>query len=84
MSLFLFNCRLIEPAGVRLFFLPGTIGNNLIAVVGAVGKVKIPLPWRDFQAEWESPAFGLFREAAFPTALLPTNSAIPPRKLVET
>jgi hypothetical protein len=32
----------------------------------------------DFQAEWESPAVGLFHGAAFSTAQLPTNSAIQP------
>jgi hypothetical protein len=47
-------------------------------VVGAVGKVKIPPPLRDFQAEGESPAFGLFQGAAFSTAHLPTNSAKEP------
>ena len=39
------------------------------AVVGAVEKVKIPLRLRDFQGEWESPAFGLFHGTAFSTAL---------------
>jgi hypothetical protein len=48
------------------------------AAVGAVVKVEIPLPLRDFQAEWESPDFGLFHAAAFSTALLPTNSATEP------
>jgi hypothetical protein len=33
---------------------------------------------RDFQAEGESPAGGLFHAAAFSTALLPTNSATEP------
>jgi hypothetical protein len=47
-------------------------------VVGAVGKVKIPPLLQDFQAQGESPAFGLFHEAAFSTALLPTNSATEP------
>jgi hypothetical protein len=40
--------------------------------------VEISLQLRDFQAPWESPAFGLFLEAAFSIALLPTNSAIEP------
>jgi hypothetical protein len=35
---------------------------------------------RDFQAEGESPAGGLFHAAAFSTALLPTNSATEPDK----
>jgi hypothetical protein len=39
-------------------------------VVGALEKVGIPPLLRDFQAEWESPAVGLFRGAAFSTALL--------------
>ena len=47
-------------------------------VVGAVGKGEIPSLSRDFQAERESPAFGLFLEAAFSTAFLPTNSATEP------
>jgi hypothetical protein len=47
-------------------------------VVGAVGKVKIPPLLRDFQAQGESPACGLFHGAAFSTALLPTNSAKEP------
>jgi len=48
-------------------------------VVGAVGKVKIQPLLRDFQAEGESPALGLFHGAAFSTALLPTNSAKEPK-----
>jgi hypothetical protein len=47
-------------------------------VVGAVGKVKIPPLLRDFQAQGESPACGLFHGAAFSTAHLPTNSAKEP------
>jgi hypothetical protein len=43
-----------------------------------VEKVEIPLRLRDFQAQWESPAFGLFHGAAFSTAILPINSAIDP------
>jgi hypothetical protein len=43
-----------------------------------VGKVGIPPRLRDFQAEGESPAGGLFHAAAFSTALLPTNSATEP------
>ena len=49
-------------------------------VAGAVGKVKIQPLRRDFQAEGESPVFGLFHGAAFSTALLPTNSAKKPEK----
>jgi hypothetical protein len=45
-----------------------------------VGKVEIPPLLRDFQAQGESPAFGLFYGAAFSTALLPTNSAKEPEK----
>jgi hypothetical protein len=40
--------------------------------------VGIPPRLRDFQAEGESPAGGLFHAAAFSTALLPTNSATEP------
>ena len=47
-------------------------------VVGEVGKGEILSLSRDFQAERESPAFGLFLEAAFSTAFLPTNSATEP------
>lgn len=43
----------------------------------AVGKVKIPLRLRDFQVQWESPAFGLSHGTAFSTALLPTDGAEP-------
>jgi hypothetical protein len=50
---------------------------KLIAVAGAVGKVKIPRRLRDFQVHWESPAFGLFHGTAFSTALLPTGGAEP-------
>jgi len=42
--------------------------------------VGIPPPLRDFQAEWESPAFGLFHAASFSTALLPIDSATEPLK----
>src|ERR1019366_5394994 len=42
-------------------------------VVGAVEKVEIPRRLRDFQAQWESPALGLFHGAACSTALLPIN-----------
>jgi len=51
---------------------------SYLVVAGAVGKVGIPPLLRDFQAEGESPAFGLFHGAAFSTALLPTNSAKEP------
>jgi hypothetical protein len=44
-----------------------------------VEKVEIPLRLRDFQAQWESPAFGLFHGAVFSTALLPTDCAIDPK-----
>lgn len=47
-------------------------------MAGAVGKVEIPLLLWDFPAEWESPALGLFRAAAFSPALLPTNGATEP------
>ena len=47
------------------------------AVVRAVGKVKIPLRLRDFQVEWESPAFGLFHGTAFSTALLSIAGTAP-------
>ena len=43
---------------------------SLTVVAGAVGKVEIPPLLRDFQAEWESPASGLFHVAPFSTALL--------------
>ena len=61
----------------RLSFL-GDPGANFFCglienVVGAVGKVKIPMRLRDFQVEWESPAFGLFHATAFSTALVPTQ-----------
>ena len=42
-------------------------------------NVEISLLLRDFQAEWESPVFGLFRGAPFSTALLPLNSAMEPQ-----
>jgi hypothetical protein len=45
-----------------------------------VEKVEIPLPLWDFQAQWKSPAFGLFREAAFSTAPLPPNCAVDPKR----
>src|SRR5215469_16620309 len=47
-------------------------------------KCEIPLLLRDFQAEWESPAVGLFHAAAFSTAFLPANSATEPKKLRHT
>jgi hypothetical protein len=47
-------------------------------VVGAVKKLEISPPLRDFQAEWESPSPGLFPGAGFSTALLPANTAIDP------
>src|SRR5215469_4090842 len=43
-------------------------------------KCEIPLLLRDFQAEWESPAVGLFHAAAFSTAFLPANSATEPKR----
>jgi hypothetical protein len=52
---------------------------KLTVVVGAVGKVKIPMRLRDFQVEWESPAFGLFHGTAFSTALVPTECATEPK-----
>ena len=71
------NRRLSESAGAQLFFLPGEF-ETLTVVAGAVVKVEIPPQLRDFQAQWESPAVGLFHEAAFSTARLPTNSAKDP------
>ena len=66
----------------RLSFL-GDPGANFFCglienVVGAVGKVKIPMRLRDFQVEWESPAFGLFHGTAFSTALVPKDCATEP------
>jgi hypothetical protein len=78
MSLFFDNCRLIEPAGVQLFLFLGCNPKNETAAVGAVEKVGIPPSLRDFQAPWESLAFGLFHEASFSIALLPTDTAIEP------
>src|SRR6266851_4034558 len=49
-------------------------------VAGAVEKVEISLRLRDFQAQWKSPALGLFRGAAFSTALLPPNCAVDPEE----
>jgi hypothetical protein len=69
-----------RPSG-RSSFLgdPGAIffwgSSKKNAAVGAVGKVKIPLPLRDFQVEWESPAFGLFHGTSFSTALVSTDCA---------
>jgi len=42
-------------------------------------KCGIPPLLRDFQAQWESPLFGLFHVAAFSIAHLPTNCAIEPK-----
>jgi hypothetical protein len=47
-----------------------------------VGKVKTPPPLRNFQAQWESLAFGLFHEASFSIALLPTDTAIEPQVVI--
>src|ERR1035437_913540 len=63
-----------RPVLMRLF-LPRS-GSTVIA--GAVGKVGMASHLRDFQAQWESPVCGLFHEASFSTALLPTNTAIEP------
>jgi hypothetical protein len=46
-----------------------------------VEKVEIPLRLRDFQAQWESPALGLFHGAACSTALLPINCRAHPEGL---
>ena len=51
---------------------------ELIRCCWAVGKVEIAPLLRDFQAEWKSPAVGLFRGASFSTAVLPTNCAKDP------
>ena len=40
--------------------------------------MRNPAALRDFQAQWESPLFGLFHGAAFSIAHLPTNCAIEP------
>ena len=42
-------------------------------------KVEIPRRLRDFQAQGESPALGLFHGAAFSTALLPINCRAHPQ-----
>jgi hypothetical protein len=64
----------LRDPGAKFFC--GFIG-KLTAVAGAVGKVKIPLQLRDFQVQWESPAFGLFHGTAFSTALAPTAGTEP-------
>jgi DNA replication protein DnaC len=51
---------------------------KLTAVAGAVGKVKIPLRLREFQVQWESPAFGLFHGTLFPRPLY--SQMVPSRK----
>jgi len=43
--------------------------------MGAISWVYV---WHVYQAQWESPLFGLFHAAAFSIAYLPTNSAIEP------
>ena len=40
--------------------------------------MRNPALLRDFQAQWESPLFGLFHAAAFSIAHVPTNCAIEP------
>src|ERR1700730_5993941 len=52
---------------------------ELIRCCWAVGKVEIAPLLRDFQAEWTSPAVGLFLGASFSTAVLPTNCAKDPK-----
>jgi hypothetical protein len=52
--------------------------NQIPSWSGRWEKCEIPPRLRDLQAEWESPAVGLFHAAAFSTALLPTNSATQP------
>jgi hypothetical protein len=42
------------------------------------GKSENPDALRDFQVEWESPAFGLFHGTAFSTALVPKDCATEP------
>jgi len=51
---------------------------KLTVVAEAVEEVGIPPLLRDFQAQGESPALGLFLGAASSTAFLPTDSAIEP------
>jgi hypothetical protein len=48
--------------------------SKLLVAAGAVEEVGIPPLLRDFQATWESPAFGLFLGAASSTGQ-PTISA---------
>ena len=57
-------------------FLGGSLKKTTVA--GAVGKVKIPMLYRDFQVAGESPAFGLFHGTAFSTALGSTDSVSEP------
>jgi hypothetical protein len=63
-------------AGGQLFF-AGVRSEGQLVVAGAVVKVEIRA-LADFQAQWESPALGLFHEVSFSMARLPTNSAIEP------
>ena len=58
----------MNPGGLAEVFVERS---KKVPVVGAVGKVKIPLGLRDFQVEWKSPAFGLFHPTAFSTAPCP-------------
>src|ERR1035437_5125738 len=60
--------------------LVGVKSESFPVVAGGGEKGETPPLLRDFQAEGESPALGLFHAAAFSTALLPTNSAKEPQK----
>src|SRR5215469_768855 len=53
----------------RQLFLPSTTNKipHIPAVVEGVGKVGIQRLLLDFQARWESPAFGLFHRVSFST-----------------
>src|SRR5215469_16580222 len=62
----------------QLFSLPRNVENRKSPKSWRWKKCEIPLRLRDFQAEWESPAVGLFHAAAFSTAFLPANSATEP------
>src|SRR6266566_9683086 len=67
------NRRLIEPLEISyfVFYRP-----TKPSAAELWEKCEIPPLLRAFQAQWESPLFGLFHGAAFSIAHLPTNCAI--------
>jgi hypothetical protein len=75
---FLVNCRVIEPLEISYFFVFGLVRKTTRQQSAELWEKWKSAGWADFQAQWETPLFGVFHVAAFSIAHSPTDFAIEP------